>query len=136
MFTKFFAFILLIIIVYVLGVFVAPGITDTYGNPSLNTWIRQLKTEADTLPSKDPKTLYESLRWTVQTATETASGYIWSGRQIIEETKKTIDTTKQIIDEKVEQAHKAKESVEKAYDAVNQAKNDIQNLTTNSGVKR
>lgn len=146
MFSKIFAIIILIVIVYWVSIFVFPELSDTYWHKNLNTKIRDIKNKSlqfasgsDSAWSLMDKVIDLSL-W----ATSDLGGIIasWSqmkdtlidtSKQFVEEWKQTIENTEQVITEKTEQAKKAAESAKKAYEAVDQAKKDFQNFTNFSG---
>lgn len=118
MLTRLFAFLLLVGILYILGVFFIPNFADTYGNREFNTKIRSLKWEFENFSSGgiEAKSL-------IQSAQDIAKPYI-------DETKNRANQIKTTLDTKTTEVKQAAESVQGAYKAVEWAKNDIQKLST------
>jgi ElaB/YqjD/DUF883 family membrane-anchored ribosome-binding protein len=121
MFSKLIAFVLLLAGIYILAVFAIPKEADQYGNPDLNAKIRTIKDMSLNYASgtESPASLADKLMTT--------------GKDLVDESRETIEHTEQVLTEKTEQAKRAAESAQKAYDAVEQAKKDFQNLTNFSG---
>jgi methyl-accepting chemotaxis protein len=121
MFSKLIAFVLLLAGIYILAVFAIPKEADQYGNPDLNAKIRTIKDMILNYASgtESPASLADKLMTT--------------GKDLVDESRETIEHTEQVLTEKTEQAKRAAESAQKAYDAVEQAKKDFQNLTNFSG---
>jgi hypothetical protein len=124
MFSKLIAFIILVASVYIIAVFVVPREADQYGNPDLNKKIRTIKEKSlsYTSGSESPASLAEKLMMT--------------GKDLVDESRETIEHTEKVLTEKAEQAKAAATSAQKAYDAVEQAKKDFQNLTNFSGASQ
>jgi ElaB/YqjD/DUF883 family membrane-anchored ribosome-binding protein len=121
MFSKLIAFVLLLVGIYILAVFAIPKEADQYGNPDLNAKIRTIKDMSLNYASgtESPASLADKLMTT--------------GKDLVDESRETIEHTEKVLTEKTEQAKRAAESAQKAYDAVEQAKKDFQNLTNFSG---
>lgn len=118
MFARLFAFIILIVTLYFVGVFLFPSLADQYGNPAWNTKIRQMKSGLESYTGSSTS-LFENAR-------NTAQGYI-------DESKQTVNQIQTTVTEKTEQVKKATDSVQNAYTAVEKAKTDIQKLGNFSG---
>lgn len=106
---------------YVLSIFIVPDMADQYGNTYLNTRIRTIK-----------ETSLHFASWG-ESATSIADKVIDTGKDLIDETKKTTENIQSTVTQKSEQAKEAMDSVERLYDATKEAKKDIQNLTNFSG---
>lgn len=121
MITKLLALILLPVVSYILAIFVIPETADKYGDAEINAKIRNIKDQSLQYASgsESPASLADKV--------------LTTGKDIIEETKQTVNQTQDVIADKTEQAKKAAESAQKAYDALEQAKSDFQKLTTMSG---
>lgn len=147
MFTKLFAFIIILVLVYILSIFIIPELADQYGNKNLNVNIRNIKDKSlnfasgsDSVSSIADKLLNVS-HWIVESTKEKlASGseiknvVIDSGKIFIQEWKQTLENTEKIISEKTEQAKQTVDSITNAYEAIDQAKKNIQNFTNFSWV--
>jgi hypothetical protein len=118
MFTKFLAFLMLIGIVYIGGVFLLPDITDSYWIKSWNTTIRNLKAKLES----DHPTNFSSGSTLIEKVTDIAKPYVDESKAVTNQVKTTIET-------KTEQVKQAADSVEKAYKAVEWAKSDVEKLT-------
>ncbi len=118
---RFFAFLILLVTTYSVGVFVAPETMDKYGSKPLNEFLQKLKNQSLQLSSwsVSPDSLFSEISKSTKT--------------LFDETKNTFETVKQTTTEKVEQVKKTTESVQSAYDAVQNAKKDIENLTWLTG---
>lgn len=51
---RIFSGLIIIVVIYVLTVFLAPEVADTYGKKSWNDSIRSLKSFSDRLPTESP----------------------------------------------------------------------------------
>lgn len=118
MFARLFALIILVGMIYLVGVFLMPDITDQYGNASWNAKIREMKSNMESYTGSS-SSLFDA-------AKNTAQGYI-------DESKQTVNQIQTTVTEKTEQVKKATDSVQNAYTAVEKAKNDIQKLGNFSG---
>lgn len=129
MFIRLIWFIVFLAASYVLAVFSAPDFADKYGNKEVNAKIRTIKEHSLSLGSGElsPSSLWSEL---TGKANEFASGT----RQLVDESKQTVNQIQTTVTEKTEQVKQAADSVQKAIDAVNTAKNDVQKVTTLSGV--
>lgn len=142
MFSKFIAFIFLVIWVYIISIFFAPEFADQYWNQSLNTAIRSLKDQSLQFAtgSESPSSIADKIinvtQWIatdakqkIASGSELTNTVIDSGKILIDEGKQTLEHSEKVLTEKAEQARKAAESAQKAYEATQQAKQDFQNLT-------
>ncbi|MDD2916232.1 MAG: hypothetical protein PHH70_00100 [Candidatus Gracilibacteria bacterium] len=128
---KMFASLILILVLYVFGVFFAPNLSDSVaerlGILSVNTTIRQLKNGVDStsdtlLQIKDASGALNGVRGIVDQANEK-----------INQTTETINTIRQVGEQKIEQVQKTADSIKKAGEAINEVQNNITNLTSLSG---
>lgn len=125
MFSRLFAFIILIVSGYILLVFLFPEIADQYGNKELNVKIRNIKEQSLMIWSwnETPDSLWKNFS---NKAEELGA----SSQKIIDDSKQTAAQIQTTIEEKTIQVQQAANSVEKAYNAVNAAKTDIERLTS------
>lgn len=125
MFGKIFASIVLIVVLYILGIFLAPNLVDSIaeslGIMSINTTIRDLKSGADS--TSDTLLQIKDASWVINSA-----------REAVNKTVQHVETTKQIIDQKVEQVQKTAESIDRASQAISEVQSNLSELTTLSGV--
>lgn len=129
MFSRLFAFIILVLAGYAILVFIAPDFADKYGDTTINAKLRNIKEASLSLWSgwEDPISVWEDISGRT---TLIASG----SKQFMQDAKQTADFAQSTITEKTEQIKQAANSVEKAYNAVNAAKNDIQKAASLSGI--
>ncbi|MDD2693333.1 MAG: hypothetical protein PHY14_00195 [Candidatus Gracilibacteria bacterium] len=125
MFARLFAFIILIITLYLASVFLFPEFADQYGNVSWNEKIREMKSDMESYTGSS-SSIFADL---TGKASEFASGT----QQFINESKQTVNQIQTTVTEKTEQVKKAADSVQNAYTAVEKAKTDIQKLGSLSG---
>jgi peptidoglycan hydrolase CwlO-like protein len=118
MFPRIVACIILLLVIYMLGVFLLPDITDQYGDAQINQKIRSLKSGMENYTGSSTS-LFQDLQS--------------QSNKLIDETTKTIDHIQTTVDTKTEQIQQTTESVQKALDAVQKAKSDIEKLSTFSG---
>lgn len=128
---KIFASIILVIVLYIFGVFFAPNLADSIatklGINSVNTAIRQLKDGADStsetlLQIKDASGAISSVRELANQASER-----------IGKTTETINTIRQTGEQKVQQVQKTADSIKKAGEAINEVQGNLNELTSFSG---
>jgi hypothetical protein len=119
MFTRLFALVLLIGVVYGGFIFLAPEFADMYGNREWNEKIRMIKraTELDQA---------SSIGSIVDKATDVARPYIDNTQTVVRDLQGTIDT-------KTEQAKQVIDATQKMYQSVEDAKSKLQNFTSLSG---
>lgn len=128
---KIFASIILVIVLYIFGVFFAPNLADSIatklGINSVNTAIRQLKDGADStsetlLQIKDASGAISSVRELANQASER-----------IGKTTETIKTIRQTGEQKVQQVQKTADSIKKAGEAISEVQGNLTELTSLSG---
>ena len=125
MFSRLFSFIILIVTLYLAGVFIVPGLADQYGNPTWNAKIREFKSGLESYTGSS-SSLFGTL-------TQKSSEFTSGAQQFIDDSKRTANQIQTTITEKSEQVKSAADSVQKAYTAVEKAKTDIQKLGNFSG---
>ena len=115
MIARFFAFLILIWVLYLLSVFLLPDISDRIFGSGLGDKIRTFKSSLESY-SGSSESLYERLK-------KSTSDFVTETKDTTEHIQKTLET-------KIDQTEQAVESAKDAYTAVEKAKNDFQNLTT------
>lgn len=122
MFTRIFWLVFIVSILYILFIFVAPDISDTYWNKEINTKIRNIKDKSLQIWSgwDSPVSIFEKLKWTTNT--------------YFNESKNTIKTIETTVNTKVDQAKDVSVAVENAYSGVVDVAQKIQ-ILTGTGVK-
>lgn len=128
---KIFASGILVIVLYVFGVFFAPNLADNLaekmGTTSFNTFIRQLKDGADSTS----ETLLQ-----VKDASGAINGvrdFAAQANEKINQTTEMINSLRQAGEQKVAQVQKTADSIKKAGEAISEVQNNITNLTSLSG---
>jgi len=128
MFGKILASIVLIIVLYILGVFLAPNFMDSIaerlGMMSVNTIIRNLKSGADS--TSDTLLQIKDASGAIGTARSIAT----QANDTLQKTTETINTIRQVGEQKVQQVQKTAESVQKAGQAISEVQDNISELTT------
>ncbi len=131
MFGKLFASILLIVVIYILGIFLAPNLADSIGESlgimSINTTIRNLKSGADS--TSDTLLQIKDASGAIGTARSIAT----QANEAIGKTAETINTIRQVGGQKIQQVQKTVESIDKASQALGEVQNNLSALTTLSG---
>jgi len=128
---KIFLSLVIIVVTYTLGVFLAPVLTDDIGAAlgisSVNTTIRTLKSGVDStsdtlLQMKDASGAINHVRGIVQQA-----------NTVTEQTTETINNLRQATEQKVQQVQKTADSIRKASEAISAVQNNVSELTNFSG---
>lgn len=118
---KVISFIVIIITLYILGIFLLPAQADFIASKiwilSLNEKIRWAKTGVDEVSD----TLIQM---------KDAESNIDYARDVMDKTVKTIDSTKKTVEQKIEQTEKVIESSKKVIDSTKELKQNVDNLTT------
>jgi len=131
MFSKILSSVIIIAVLYILGVFLAPNLTNSIGEylgiASVNTTIRGFKSGVDStsdtlLQIKDASGAINGVRDIVQQA-----------NNAVDQTTQTINTIRQTGEQKVEQVQKTVDSVKKAGEAISEVQNNLSALTSISG---
>lgn len=117
MFSRLFGFVIIVVVLYLMLIFVAPGVADQYWDKELNAKIREYKDKSLQFASgsDSPSSLFEKIKGTTNTYIDT--------------TKTEINKLENTLNTKVNQAKEAGNAIENAYSGVMDAKNKIQNLT-------
>lgn len=131
MFGKIFASIVLIVVLYILGIFLAPNLVDSIaeslGIMSVNTTIRDLKSGADS--TSDTLLQIKDASGAIGTARSIAT----QANETLQKTTETINTIRQVGEQKVQQVQKTAESIDKASQAIGEVQSNLSELTTLSG---
>lgn len=100
------------------SVFLFPDFTDSIGNASWNTKLRNIK---NSLESASGVLITD--KPLIKSVTDIAKPYI-------DETRTTTEKMQTTIETKTQEIQQAADSVKKAYDALEWAKNDVKKITT------
>ncbi len=117
MFSRLFAGLFVLWMLYILWIFALPNIADQYWNKEINAKIRNIKDASLQFASGSdtPISLFEKIKWT-------ATSYF-------DESKNTVKNIETTVNTKVSQAKDATVAVENAYSGVIDAANKIKILT-------
>lgn len=131
MFGKVLSSVIIIVVVYILGIFLAPVLTDSIGEKlgiaSVHTTIRNFKGGVDAtsdtlLQIRDASGAISGVRDVVNKANET-----------INQTSETISSIRQTGEQKMQQFQKTADSIKKANDAITEVQNNVSELTSLTG---
>lgn len=121
---KIFASIIIIVVLYIFGIFFAPNLSDSLATKlgifSFNTMVRDIKNGVDSTS----ETLLQI---------QSASGTIGSARDAVNKTLEGVETTKKFIDQKVQQGEKVVDSVNKTRESISELQDNVSELTSLSG---
>lgn len=122
---------MLIAVLYILGIFLAPNLTDSIaenlGIMSINTTIRNLKSGADS--TSDTLLQIKDASGAIGTARSIAT----QANETLQKTTETINTIRQVGGQKIQQIQKTADSVQKASQAIGEVQDNLSELTTLSG---